>query len=248
MKRLEGKTVLLTGGTRGIGYAMAKCFAQEGANVAFTYMSSEEKAVAVENELKAFGVNAKGYKCDAALFDQAQQQVNQTVQDFGRIDILVNNAGITRDGLLIRMTEQQFDEVIDTNLKSAFNYIKACSTLMMKQRSGVILSVSSVVGVHGNAGQVNYAASKAGIIGMTKSVAREMASRGIRANVIAPGFIITEMTAKVDPKYVEMWTKEIPMGRGGTVEEVAKAALFLVSDESSYITGQVLEIDGGRCI
>ncbi len=245
MEQLKGKVVLVTGATRGIGYAMAKCFASEGAEIAFTYVNSVERANQVEQELAEFGVKAKGFQSDAASFENANQVVESVVKEFGKIDILVNNAGITKDGLLLRMSEQQWDDVLDTNLKSAFNYVRACTPLMMRQRSGNILSVSSVVGLHGNAGQANYAASKAGLVGFTKSIAKEFASRGIRANVIAPGFIMTEMTGKFDEKMLAEWCKGIPMQRGGDVDEVAKAALFLVSDQSSYITGQVLQVDGG---
>lgn len=245
MEQLKGKVVLVTGATRGIGYAMAKCFASEGAEIAFTYVNSVERANQVEQELAEFGVKAKGFQSDAASFENANQVVESVVKEFGKIDILVNNAGITKDGLLLRMSEQQWDDVLDTNLKSAFNYVCACTPLMMRQRSGNILSVSSVVGLHGNAGQANYAASKAGLVGFTKSIAKEFASRGIRANVIAPGFIMTEMTGKFDEKMLAEWCKGIPMQRGGDVDEVAKAALFLVSDQSSYITGQVLQVDGG---
>lgn len=246
MKQLEGKKVLITGATRGIGRAMAELFAAEGADIAFAYLNSVEKAEAMEKELASNGIKAKGYRMDVASFEGAAQMVDDVVKELGRIDILVNNAGITRDGLLLRMNEQQWDEVIDTNLKSAFNFIKACTPVMMRQKSGCILSVSSVVGLHGNAGQVNYSASKAGLIGMTKSVAKEMASRGIRANVIAPGFVLTEMTTgKIPEDKLAEWCKSIPMQRGAQVEEIAKAALFLVSDQSSYITGQVLQVDGG---
>ena len=246
MKQLEGKKVLITGATRGIGRAMAELFAAEGADIAFAYLNSIEKAEAMEKELASNGIKAKGYRMDVASFEGAAQMVDDVVKELGRIDILVNNAGITRDGLLLRMNEQQWDEVIDTNLKSAFNFIKACTPVMMRQKSGCILSVSSVVGLHGNAGQVNYSASKAGLIGMTKSVAKEMASRGIRANVIAPGFVLTEMTTgKIPEDKLAEWCKSIPMQRGAQVEEIAKAALFLVSDQSSYITGQVLQVDGG---
>lgn len=245
MGQLSGKTVLVTGGTRGIGYAMVQLFAAEGANVAFIYMSSVERAVALEQELAGKGIKAKGYKADVALFDDAQKTVDEVVKEFGRIDVLVNNAGITRDGLLMRMNEQQWDEVIDTNLKSAFNYTKACTPIMMRQRSGCILTVSSVVGVHGNAGQANYSASKAGLIGFTKSVAKELASRGVRANVIAPGFVMTEMTQQIPEEKLAEWCKTIPMQRGASVEEIANVALFLVSDQSSYITGQVVQVDGG---
>ena len=245
MGQLTGKTALITGATRGIGRAIAELFATEGADVAFTYVSSVELAVAVEQSLTSKGVRAKGYRTDGRDFSASAETVALVQKEFGRIDILVNNAGITRDGLLLRMGEQQWDEVIDANLKSAFNYIKACTPLMMRQRSGVILSVSSVVGLHGNAGQANYAASKAGLIGLTKSVAKELASRGIRANAIAPGFVLTEMTSAMPEEKLTEWTKNIPMQRGATVEEVAKAALFLASDQSSYITGQVLQVDGG---
>jgi 3-oxoacyl-[acyl-carrier protein] reductase len=245
MEQLKGKVALITGATRGIGYAMAKCFAAEGAEIAFTYVNSVERANQVEQELAELGVKAKGFQSDAASFENANQVVESVVKEFGKIDILVNNAGITKDGLLLRMNEQQWDDVLDTNLKSAFNYVRACTPLMMRQRSGNILSVSSVVGIHGNAGQANYAASKAGLVGFTKSIAKELATRGIRANVIAPGFIMTEMTGKFDEKMLAEWCKGIPMQRGGDVEEVAKAALFLVSDQSSYITGQVIQIDGG---
>lgn len=245
MEQLKGKVALITGATRGIGYAMAKCFATEGAEIAFTYVNSVERANQVEQELAEIGVKVKGFQSDAASFENANQVVESVVKEFGKIDILVNNAGITKDGLLLRMNEQQWDDVLDTNLKSAFNYVRACAPLMMRQRSGNILSVSSVVGIHGNAGQANYAASKAGLVGFTKSIAKELATRGIRANVIAPGFIMTEMTGKFDEKMLAEWCKGIPMQRGGDVEEVAKAALFLVSDQSSYITGQVLQVDGG---
>ena len=245
MEQLKGKVALITGATRGIGYAMAKCFATEGAEIAFTYVNSVERANQVEQELAELGVKAKGFQSDAASFENANQVVESVVKEFGKIDILVNNAGITKDRLLLRMNEQQWDDVLDTNLKSAFNYVRACAPLMMRQRSGNILSVSSVVGIHGNAGQANYAASKAGLVGFTKSIAKELATRGIRANVIAPGFIMTEMTGKFDEKMLAEWCKGIPMQRGGDVEEVAKAALFLVSDQSSYITGQVLQVDGG---
>lgn len=245
MEQLKGKVALITGATRGIGYAMAKCFAAEGAEIAFTYVNSVERANQVEQELAELGVKAKGFQSDVASFENANQVVESVVKEFGKIDILVNNAGITKDGLLLRMNEQQWDDVLDTNLKSAFNYVRACAPLMMRQRSGNILSVSSVVGIHGNAGQANYAASKAGLVGFTKSIAKELATRGIRANVIAPGFIMTEMTGKFDEKMLAEWCRGIPMQRGGDVEEVAKAALFLVSDQSSYITGQVLQVDGG---
>ena len=246
MGKLSGKTVLITGATRGIGLAMAQLFAAEGADLAFVYINSVEKAEAMEKELSANGIKAKGYRVDVASYEGAVQMVDEVVKEFGRIDILVNNAGITRDGLMMRMNEQQWDEVINTNLKSAFNFIKACTAPMMRQRSGNILCVSSVVGLHGNAGQTNYSASKAGLIGLTKSVAKEFASRGIRANVIAPGFVLTEMTTgKIPEEKLAEWCKSIPLQRGAQTQEIAKAALFLVSDDSSYITGQVLQVDGG---
>lgn len=245
MGQLSGKVALVTGATRGIGYAIAKLFAIEGANVAFTYMSSVERALQVEEELKTLGVEAKGYQSDAASYADAANVVTEVVTTFGRVDILVNNAGITKDGLLMRMSEKQWDDVIDTNLKSAFNYVHAIAPVMMRQRSGNIINLSSVVGLHGNAGQSNYSASKAGLVGFTKSIAKEFSSRGIRANVIAPGFIVTEMTAKLDEKMLVEWCKGIPMQRGGNVEEVAKVALFFASESSSYITGQVLQVDGG---
>ena len=243
---LSGKTVLVTGATRGIGYAMAHCFADEGAELAFIYKNSVDKAAALEQELSAKGIKSKGYKLDIASFQGVTDTVYRILEDFGRIDILVNNAGITRDGLSFRLTEEAWDEVIDTNLKSAFNCIHACVPAMLRQKSGCILSVTSIVGMHGNAGQSSYAASKSGLIGLTKSVAKELAPRGIRANLLAPGFIMTEMTEKVGEELISQWIKDIPMQRSGTPEEVAKAALFLISDNASYITGQVLAIDGGK--
>lgn len=243
---LTGKTVLLTGATRGIGHAMAQCFTDEGADLAFIYKNSVEKAGALEREIQVKGVKAKGYRLDVACFEDVSAAVSQVLADFGKIDVLVNNAGITRDGLTFRLSEEAWDEVLDTNLKSAFNCIHACVPTMLRQRSGCILSVSSIVGMHGNAGQGSYAASKAGLVGLTKSVAKELASRGIRANLIAPGFIRTEMTEKVGEELMAQWTKEIPLQRAGTPEEVAKAALFLISDNASYITGQVLTVDGGK--
>ncbi len=245
MKILSGKTALITGATRGIGNAIAIRFAQEGADIAFTYVTKNERCAIVEKELAELGVKAIGFASNAADFSDTQRVVNEVVKEFGKIDILVNNAGITKDSLMIRMSEQQWDDVININLKSAYNFIHACSSIMLRQKSGNILSVSSVVGLHGNIGQANYAASKAGMIGITKSIAQEFGSRGIRANVIAPGFIITEMTGELDPKYIDAWSAKIPLKRGGTVKEVADVALFLVSDASSYITGQVIQIDGG---
>ena len=245
MKLLEGKTGLITGASRGIGRGIAEIFAKHGANVAFTYLSSVEKGQALEAELSSHGVKAKGYRSDASDYDQAQALAEEVAKDFGRIDILVNNAGITRDGLLMRMGKDQWDAVIKTNLDSVFNLTKAVQRTMLKQRSGSIINMSSVVGIKGNAGQANYAASKAGIIGFTKSVALELGSRGIRCNAIAPGFIETEMTGALDPKVVEGWTEAIPLKRAGTVEDIANACLFLGSDLSTYVTGQVLSVNGG---
>jgi 3-oxoacyl-[acyl-carrier protein] reductase len=245
MKLLEGKTALITGASKGIGNAIAKVFAEQGANIAFTYLSSVEKGQALENELQAKGVKAKGYRSDASDFKAADDLVNQVVADFGALDILVNNAGITKDNLLMRMTEEMWDVVIQVNLKSMFNTVKAATRVFMKQRSGSIINMSSVVGLKGNAGQSNYAASKAGIIGFSKSVALELGSRNIRCNVIAPGFIETEMTGVLDPKVVEGWTQAIPLKRAGKAEDVAHCAVFLASDLSSYISGQVLQVDGG---
>lgn len=245
MKLLQGKSALITGASRGIGKGIALKFAEHGANVAFTYLSSVEKGLELENELKAFGVNAKGYRSDAADFKAADELINQMLLDFGSIDIVVNNAGITRDGLLMRMSEENFDEVIKTNLKSVFNITKAVQKIMLKQRNGSIINISSVVGVKGNAGQANYAASKAGIIGFTKSVALELGSRNIRCNAIAPGFIETEMTAVLDEKTVQGWRETIPMKRGGNVEDVANLCVFLGSDMSAYITGQCINVCGG---
>jgi 3-oxoacyl-[acyl-carrier protein] reductase len=245
MKLLQGKTALITGASRGIGRGIALKYAEQGANVAFTYLSSVEKGVELEKELEAFGVKAKGYRSDAGDFKAAEELVNAAIADFGNIDILVNNAGITRDNLLMRMTEQQWDEVINANLKSVFNLTKAITKPMLKQRKGSIINISSVVGVKGNAGQSNYSASKAGIIGFTKSIALELGSRNIRSNAIAPGFIETEMTAALDQKTVEGWRDSIPLKRGGTTDDVANAVVFLGSDMSSYITGQVLSVCGG---
>ena len=245
MKLLEGKVAIITGGSRGIGRGIAKIFAQQGANVAFTYRSSVTEANQLEEELKTFGVKVKGYQSNAADFNQCEQLVEEVVKDFGTVDILINNAGITKDTLLMRMSEEDFDKVIQVNLKSVFNMTKAAQKIMLKQRKGSIINISSVVGVQGNAGQANYAASKAGILGFTKSVALEMGSRNIRCNAIAPGFIETEMTAALKPEIVEGWRNAIPLKRGGQPEDVANACVFLASDLSSYITGQVLRVDGG---
>jgi 3-oxoacyl-[acyl-carrier protein] reductase len=245
MKLLEGKIALITGASRGIGRGIALKFAEYGAHVAFTYLSSIEKGQALEKELENFGVKAKGYRSDAADFKAAEELVNAVVTDFGTIDVLVNNAGITRDTLLMRMSEQQWDEVMNANLKSVFNLTKAVQKPMLKQRKGSIINMSSVVGVKGNAGQSNYAASKAGIIGFTKSIALELGSRNIRSNAIAPGFIETEMTDALDPKVVEGWRENIPLKRGGTPDDVANATVFLASDMSAYITGQVVSVCGG---
>ena len=245
MKLLEGKIVLITGASRGIGRGIALKFAEQGANIAFTYLSSVEKGEALEKELEAFGIKAKGYRSDAADFKAAEELVNAVIADFGTVDVLINNAGITRDTLLMRMNEQQWDEVMNANLKSVFNLTKAVTKPMLKQRKGSIINMSSVVGVRGNAGQSNYAASKAGIIGFTKSIALELGSRNIRSNAIAPGFIETEMTAALDPKVVQGWRDSIPLKRGGTPDDVANATLFLASDMSTYITGQVINVCGG---
>ena len=245
MKLLEEKTAIITGASRGIGRGIALLFAQHGANVAFTYSASVEKAQALENELKAFGIKAKGYQSDAADFGEAQKLGEEIATEFASIDILVNNAGITKDNLLMRISEEDFDKVIEVNLKSVFNMTKAVQRTMLKQRSGSIINMSSVVGVKGNAGQSNYAASKAGIIGFTKSIALELGSRNIRCNAIAPGFIETEMTAVLDEKVVQGWRDAIPLKRGGKVEDVANACVFLASDMAAYITGQVLNVDGG---
>lgn len=245
MKLLEGKIALITGASRGIGRGIALKFAQEGANIAFTYLSSVEKGMELEKELEAFGIKAKGYRSDAADYKASEELVNNVITDFGTIDILVNNAGITRDTLLMRMSEQQWDEVMNANLKSVFNVTKAVQKPMLKQRKGSIINMSSVVGIQGNAGQSNYAASKAGIIGFTKSVALELGSRNIRCNAIAPGFIETEMTAALDEKVVEGWRNNVPLKRGGTADDVANATVFLASEMSAYITGQVINVCGG---
>lgn len=246
MKLLEGKTALITGAARGIGKAIALKFAEEGANVAFTDLVIDENGnKATEAEIAAFGVKAKGYASNAADFAQSEEVVKQVKEEFGSIDILINNAGITKDGLMLRMTEQQWDAVIAVNLKSAFNFIHACVPVMMRQRGGSIINMASVVGVHGNAGQANYSASKAGMIALAKSVAQEMGPKGIRANAIAPGFIDTAMTQALDDDIRKEWTSKIPLRRGGTVEDVANTAVYLGSELSSYVTGQVIQVDGG---
>ncbi len=242
---LKGKNVIITGASRGIGSGIARVYAQHGANVAFTYSSSEAPALELEEELKGIGVKAKAYKSNAANFKESQDLIDQVVKDFGAIDILINNAGITKDNLLMRISEEDFDQVIEVNLKSVFNMTKAVQRTMLKQRSGSIINMSSIVGVKGNAGQTNYAASKAGIIGFTKSVALELGSRNIRCNAIAPGFIETEMTGKLNEETVQSWRDAIPLKRGGTPEDVANACVFLGSDLSAYITGQTLHVDGG---
>mgnify|MGYP000793192718 CR=1 FL=1 len=245
MGLLDGKTAIVTGAARGIGKAIALKFAAEGANIAFTDLVIDENAENTAKELEAMGVKAKGYASNAANFEDTAKVVEEIHKDFGRIDILVNNAGITRDGLMMRMSEQQWDMVINVNLKSAFNFIHACTPVMMRQKAGSIINMASVVGVHGNAGQANYAASKAGVIGLTKSAAKELAPRGITVNAIAPGFIDTEMTQVLSDKVKESTRNQIPMGQYGTPEQIASAALFLASEEAGYITGQVLHVDGG---
>lgn len=241
-KMLEGKTALITGAARGIGKAIAIKFAKEGANIAFTDLAVNEETQA---EIAALGVTAKSYASDASNFAETEAIVNQVKEDFGSIDILVNNAGITKDGLMLRMSEQQWDAVISVNLKSAFNFIHACVPIMMRQRSGSIINMASVVGVHGNAGQSNYAASKAGLIALAKSIAQEMGPKGIRANAIAPGFIDTAMTQALSEEVRKEWCQKIPLRRGGTVDDIANVATFLASDLSSYVSGQVIQVDGG---
>ncbi|MBR4722570.1 MAG: 3-oxoacyl-[Muribaculaceae bacterium] len=245
MKLLEGKTALITGAARGIGKAIALRFAAEGANIAFTDLVIDENGLQTQQEIADLGVKAKGYASNAADFNQTKDVVAQIHNDFGSIDILVNNAGITKDGLMLRMTEQQWDAVINVNLKSAFNFINAVVPIMMRQRKGSIINMSSVVGVHGNAGQANYAASKAGLIALAKSIAQEVGSRGIRANAIAPGFINTAMTAALPEDLRKEWITRIPLRRGGEVEDIANVATFLASDMSAYVTGQVIQVDGG---
>ncbi len=245
MKLLEGKIALITGASKGIGRAIATRYAEQGANVAFTYLSSVEKGEALVKELEAFGVKAKGYRSDASDFKAAQELIDGVVADFGGLDILINNAGITRDNLLMRMSEEHWDEIMNINLKSCFNTVKASARTFMKARAGSIINMSSVVGLKGNAGQGNYAASKAGIIGFTKSVALELGSRNIRCNAVAPGFIETEMTDALDEKTVQSWRDAIPLKRGGKPEDVADACVYLGSDMSAYVSGQVLQVDGG---
>ncbi len=245
MKLLEGKVAIVTGAARGIGKAIALKFASEGANIAFTDLAIDENGLATQKEIEALGVKAKGYASNAADFEDTHNVVAEIQKDFGRIDILVNNAGITRDGLMMRMSEQQWDMVINVNLKSAFNFVHAVTPIMMKQKGGSIINMASVVGVSGNAGQCNYSASKAGMIGLAKSIAKELGSRGVRANAIAPGFIITDMTAALSDEVRAEWAKQIPLRRGGTPEDVANVATFLASDLSSYVTGQVIHCCGG---
>ncbi|MDR2859998.1 MAG: 3-oxoacyl-[acyl-carrier-protein] reductase [Mediterranea sp.] len=245
MGLLEGKTAVVTGAARGIGKAIALRFASEGANIAFTDLVIDENAQKTEQDIIATGVKAKGYASNASDFADTERVVTEIQKDFGHIDILVNNAGITRDGLMMRMTEQQWDMVINVNLKSAFNFIHACTPIMMRQKAGSIINMASVVGVSGNAGQSNYSASKAGMIGLAKSIAKELGSRGIRANAIAPGFIITDMTAQLSDEVKAEWAKAIPLRRGGTPEDVANVAVFLASDLAAYVTGQVIHCCGG---
>lgn len=244
MKLLEGKVAVVTGAARGIGKAIAIKFASQGADIAFTDLAVDENAKNTEKEIAAYGVRVKGYASNAADFEDTHKVVEEIVRDFGRIDVLVNNAGITRDGLMLKMDEKQWDMVISVNLKSAFNFIHAVTPLMMRQRGGSIINMSSVVGVHGNAGQANYSASKAGMIGLAKSIALEMGPRGIRANAVAPGFIITEMTDQLPDSVKEEWNKKIPLRRGGTTDDVANVCVFLASDLSAYVSGQVIQVDG----
>ncbi|MDD3479011.1 MAG: 3-oxoacyl-[acyl-carrier-protein] reductase [Paludibacteraceae bacterium] len=245
MKLLEGKVAIVTGAARGIGKAIALKFAAEGADIAFTDLNIDENAKNTEAEIAALGVKVKAYASNAANFEDTHTVVEEILKDFGHIDVLINNAGITKDGLMMRMTEQQWDAVINVNLKSAFNFVHAVTPIMMRQKNGSIVNMSSVVGVSGNAGQCNYSASKAGMIGLAKSIAKEVGSRGIRANCIAPGFIITEMTGALSEEVKEQWAKQIPLRRGGTPEDVANVAAFLASDLSSYVSGQVIHCCGG---
>lgn len=245
MKLLEGKVALITGAARGIGKAVALKFASQGANIAFTDLVIDEKGEETKKEIEALGVKALAIASNAADFSQSHAAVEKIVEEFGRIDILVNNAGITKDGLMVRMSEAQWDAVLTVNLKSAYNFIHACTPVMMKQRCGSIINMSSVVGVHGNAGQCNYSASKAGLIGLAKSIAQELGSRGVRANSVAPGFIISDMTNKLPEEVKQDWIKKIPLRRGGTPEDIANVCLFLASDLSSYVSGQVISVCGG---
>ena len=245
MKLLEGKVALITGAARGIGKAIAIKYAQEGANIAFTDLVIDENGLKTKEEIESYGVKVLAIASNAASFEEAHSTVEQVVKEFGKLDILVNNAGITKDGLMMRMSEAQWDAVIAVNLKSAFNFVHAVTPVMMRQRSGSIINMSSVVGVHGNAGQCNYSASKAGMIGLAKSIAQELGSRGVRANAVAPGFIITEMTNQLPEEVKQGWAQKIPLRRGGTPEDIANVALFLASDLSSYVTGQVIVCDGG---
>jgi 3-oxoacyl-[acyl-carrier protein] reductase len=245
MKLLEGKTAIITGAARGIGKAIALKFAEQGANIAFTDLAIDDNAKATEAEIAKFGIKVKGYASNAANFEDTHKVVEEIVKEFGQIDVLVNNAGITRDGLMMRMTEQQWDMVININLKSAFNFIHALTPVFMKQKSGNIINMSSVVGLSGNAGQTNYSASKAGMIGLAKSIAKELGSRNVRANCICPGFIITEMTGVLPDDVKKKWAEQIPLRRGGTPEDVANVAVFLASDLSSYVSGQAIPVCGG---
>ncbi|MDR1349029.1 MAG: 3-oxoacyl-[acyl-carrier-protein] reductase [Prevotellaceae bacterium] len=245
MKLLEGKTAVVTGAARGIGKAIAVKLASAGANIAFTDLLIDDNAKATEKEIESFGVKVKAYASNAANFAETHSVVEEILKDFGRIDILVNNAGITKDGLMMRMSEAQWDAVLTVNLKSAFNFIHACTPIMMRQKIGSIINMSSVVGVSGNAGQCNYSSSKAGMIGLAKSIAQELGSRGVRANCIAPGFIITEMTDKLPEDVKKGWAEKIPLKRGGTPEDVANVCLFLASDLSAYVSGQVINCCGG---
>ena len=245
MKLLEGKNILITGASRGIGNGIAVTLASHGANIFFTYINSKDSAIALEEKIQKYGVKVRSYKSDASSFNESHNLVENIINDFDRIDVLINNAGITKDNLLLRMSEDDFDKVISVNLKSVFNMTKAIQRFFLKQRSGVFIHISSVVGIKGNAGQSNYAASKSGIIGFSKSLAQELGSRNIRSNVIAPGFIETEMTNKLDEKIIDGWIKSIPLRRGGKTEDVANSCVFLSSELSAYITGQVLQVDGG---
>jgi 3-oxoacyl-[acyl-carrier protein] reductase len=245
MNLVEGKVVLITGASRGIGRSIAQEFAKNGANVAFTYLSSVEKGQALEKELSEYGTQIKGYRSDASLYNEAEELVNSVIADFGKIDVLINNAGITKDTLLMRMSEEQWDDVLRINLKSVFNLTKACTKPMMKAKSGSIINITSVVGLMGNAGQANYSASKAGMIGFTKSIAKELGSRNIRTNAIAPGFIETEMTEELNEDQLKAWLANIPLKRAGKGNDIANACMFLASDMSAYITGQTIVVDGG---